>query len=65
MAYVLQTNIADPGKPEAWRTAEYYTTEAHANAVLAKLPDQKVWRVLRQEPKTATELMISWRKTYY
>jgi hypothetical protein len=65
MAYVLQTNIADAGKPEAWRTAEYFTTEAHALAVLAQMPDPTVWRVVRQEPKTATALMISWRNDYY
>jgi hypothetical protein len=62
MTYVLQTNIADAGKPEAWRIAEYFTTEDHALAVLAQMPDPTVWRVVRQEPKTDTALMIAWWK---
>lgn len=67
MAYVLQTNIADPGKPEAWRTMEHYEDERHALAVLSQMDDPTNWRVksVWDLPMTATQKMLAWRKMYY
>jgi hypothetical protein len=67
MTYVLQYNIADAGKPEAWRTAEYFTEQDHALAVLAQMPDPTVWRIKSSAdlPRDAAQTMIAWRNDYY